>query len=145
VDGGTYELDDHLIAMHGAAHTDSADAPVASLEGGTIRVLRAGAESHASDQVGPVYRAGPHGPIAAPTGRVFLRFREGTDVERKRDEIEAAGFTLESVPGYAPHAAWLRPTSGRVADALVDLDRLRRLPDVEHVEPQLVTEAARRE
>jgi hypothetical protein len=60
------------------------------------------------------------------------------------DELIAAGFALESVPSYAPDAAWLRPASGRVRDALVSLDRLRRVSNVERIEPHLAREAARR-
>lgn len=143
--GGTrYELDDSLVAMHGAGQADGTDAPVASLEGGDITIVPAGQAADGPNRVGPVYRAGPGGPIAAPTGRVFVRFREGTSAESESGALAAAGFALESVPSYAPHAAWVRPASGRVADALVELDRLRRLPGVEGVEPQLVSEAAHR-
>jgi len=136
-----YELDDSLIAMHGGGPAKGASTPVASLEGGDITIVPAGQASGRPKRTGPVYRAGPGGPIAVPTGRVFVRFREGTSAESKREEVAAAGFAVESVPAYAPHAAWVRPASERVTDALVDLDRLQRLPGVERVEPQLVSEA----
>jgi hypothetical protein len=71
------------------------------------------------------------------TGRIFVRFAEGTDAVAQAPALEAAGFTLEAVPSYAPHAAWVRPTSG-------DIDDLRRLPGVEYAEQQIITEAARR-
>lgn len=90
------------------------------------------------------YRAGPGGAVAVPTGRVFVRFSEGTDPETRTAEIECAGFALESVPAYAPHAAWVRPASGETADALNGFGRLRDLPGVERVEPQFESEAARR-
>jgi hypothetical protein len=48
------------------------------------------------------------------------------------------------VLSYAPHTAWVRATSGRTADALGHLDALGELPGVEHVEPQMIGEAARR-
>jgi hypothetical protein len=92
----------------------------------------------------PVYRPGGTGAAAIPTGRVFVRFAEGTEAGAHADALATAGFTLESVPAYAPHAAWVRPASGRLADALTSFDRLRALPGVENVEPQFETEAARR-
>jgi|tagenome__1003787_1003787.scaffolds.fasta_scaffold19856657_1 hypothetical protein len=137
--GTSYALDEGLVAVHGDA--PAGEKPVASLEGDAITVVDA---PSAAQHVGPVYRAGPGGPIAVPTGRVFVRFQEGTDAASRAGELAAAGFSIESVPSYAPHAAWVRPGSESVADALVDLDRLRALPGVENVEPQLVSEAARR-
>ena len=92
----------------------------------------------------PVYRLGGTGAPATPTGRVFVRFADGTDARAKADALAAAGFTLESVPAYAPHAAWVRPASGELADALTGFERLRELPGVENVEPQFESEAARR-
>ena len=84
VPGGTrYELDESLVAMHGAGQADRAGAQVASLEGGDITILLANQAAADTDQVGPVYRAGPGGPIAAPTGRVFVRFHEGTSADSK--------------------------------------------------------------
>jgi hypothetical protein len=92
----------------------------------------------------PVYRPGGTGAAAIPTGRVFVRFAEGTDARARADALAAAGFTLEAVPAYARHAAWVRPASGRLADALTGFESLRALPGVENVEPQFETEAARR-
>jgi hypothetical protein len=76
-------------------------------------------------------------PRGTATGRIFVRFTEGTDAAEREPALRVAGFTLESVPSYAPHAAWVRPTTGTIED-------LRLLPDVEHAEPQYVSEAARR-
>ena len=92
----------------------------------------------------PVYRRGGTGAAATPTGRVFVRFVAGTDARAKADALAAAGFTLESVPAYATHAAWVRPASGQLADALTGFERLRAVPGVENAEPQFETEAARR-
>ena len=63
---------------------------------------------------------------------------------RRRSALATAGFTLESVPAYAAHAAWVRPASGQLADALTGFERLRAVPGVENAEPQFETEAARR-
>ena len=77
-------------------------------------------------------------------GSRFVRFAEGTDARAKADALATAGFTLESVPAYAAHAAWVRPASGQLADALTGFERLRAVPGVENAEPQFETEAARR-
>ena len=105
--------------------------------GGAAYELDEGADS-------PVYRPGGTGAAAVPTGRVFVRFVEGTDPRAQADALARAGFTLEAVPGYAAHAAWVRPASGRLADALTGFERLRDLPGVENAEPQFEIEAARR-
>jgi hypothetical protein len=139
-----YELDESLIAVHGAQSTGRADSSAISLEGGEVTVRRADRRSAGPGRVGPVYRAGAGGPIAVPTGRVFVRFTEGVRAEGMRGQLADAGFPLESVPSYAPDTAWVRPASGQVVDALRGLDALRRIADVADVEPQFVSEAAPR-
>jgi hypothetical protein len=94
--------------------------------------------------VGPVYSAGPGGPLAVPTGRVFVRLAPGVRADERRDQFEAAGFRIEKTLSYAPNAAWLCPSTGSVAEALPRLDELEKLPDVEHVEPQLLMERSLR-
>jgi hypothetical protein len=80
----------------------------------------------------------PQGMVrGTPTGRVFVRFAEGTDAAAQAKTLARAGFELESVPSYAPHAAWVRPTTGTFEDLLL-------LPGVEHAERQVIAEAARR-
>jgi hypothetical protein len=91
-----------------------------------------------------VYRRGGTGAAATPTGRVFVRFAAGTDARAQAGALAAAGFTLEAVPAYAANAAWVRPASGRLADALTGFERLLAVPGVENVEPQFETEAAPR-
>src|SRR5262245_13261745 len=95
---------------------------------------------HRTDDVGPVYSAGPDGPLAVPTGRVFVRLAEGVRPEHRRKQFEAAGFHVDQTLSYAPNAAWLRPSTGGVAQALPALTGLRDVPDVVHVEPQLLFE-----
>ena len=96
------------------------------------------------EDVGPVYSAGPGGPLAVPTGRVFVRLAQGVRPEHRREQFEAAGFHIEQTLSYAPNAAWLRPATGGVAQALPGLAALGRLPDVVHVELQLLFERALR-
>ncbi len=94
------------------------------------------------DKAGPVYSAGPGGPLAVPTGRVFVRLEEGVSPDTRRDEFSAAGFEIERTLPYAANAAWLRPLQGGVAQALTRLRDLQKTQDVVHVEPQLLMERA---
>jgi hypothetical protein len=89
----------------------------------------------------PVYES-ENGRLVYPTGRVWVRFAPGTDPGDRAADLAAAGFTIETIPGYAPHAAWV--TAGDAASALHGLERLRAMEGVEHVEPQVVQEASRR-
>jgi hypothetical protein len=104
---------------------------------GEVEYVRAGEE-------GAVYRLGEKGSLAVATGAVFVRFREGIRPEERADALAEAGFGVEQTPPYAPHCAWLRPHSGRVGDALTGLEKLRAVPDVEHVEPQMLMKSHRR-
>jgi len=93
---------------------------------------------------GPVYSAGPDGPLAVPTGRVFIRLADGVRPADRRAALAAAGFEIERTVPYAPGAAWLRPASGGLAHALSALDALAAVPDMVHVEPQMLMERASR-
>lgn len=93
---------------------------------------------------GPVYRRTPDGGLAIPTGSALVRFGDGDRAEQHRDELAAAGFGIERVLAYAPQAAWVRARSGEITDTLRGLARLERLPGVQNVEPQLVSQPARR-
>ena len=95
--------------------------------------------------IGPVYRREPGGGFVIPTGVVLVRFADGDRAAHHRDEIAAAGFEIEQVLSYAPQAAWVRPRSGEIIDALRGLVALEQLPGVRNVEPQLLSEAARRD
>lgn len=92
--------------------------------------------------VTPVYSAGPDGPLAIPTGRVFIRLTDGVRPEQRQPQFAAAGFEIERTLSYAPHAAWLRSRDGGVEGALRGLDALKNVPDVIHVEPQMLLERA---
>lgn len=117
-----------------------------TLADGAIAVFRgeANADAVRAGKVGPVYQLGSGGTVAVPTGRVFLRFRAGVEAATRRPEIEAAGYRLEEVPSYASHAAWLLPKKGDIAGALAGIDELKKLPDVEAVEPEMLRQSARR-
>jgi len=86
----------------------------------------------------PVYAAGEGSTPAVATERVFLRLDEHTTARAVETELGALGYRVAEVPAYAPHCAWLEPASGRVDEALSQLDRLRALPHAAHAEPQLL-------
>jgi hypothetical protein len=73
-----------------------------------------------------------------------VRFAEGDSPEHHREGIVEAGYEIDQVLAYAPHAAWVRARSGRIPDALARLPSLEALPGVEHVEPQMVSPASPR-
>ncbi|WP_392531591.1 hypothetical protein [Nostoc sp. C117] len=88
----------------------------------------------------PIYTLEPDGSLAVPTGLVFIRFAEGVDVELQREAIERAGYKIEQSISYAPHAAWLRPQSGKILDAIAGISQLETIPNVENVELQMLME-----
>jgi hypothetical protein len=61
-----------------------------------------------------------------------------------RDELARAGYAVAREVPYAPHAVIVRAESGRTADALANLERLERLQGVVNVEPQMISERAKR-
>jgi hypothetical protein len=138
------ELSDDLVARH---DSDASDAAVASFPGERIAVepvtAAAARREPERSSLGPVYRR-TGGGLAVPTGRAFVRFAEGEEAAGHRDELAAAGYELEEVPAYAPHAAWVRPAGGGVVEGLRNLDRLEGLGGVEAVEPELLSEVARK-
>lgn len=138
-----YEIADDLIAIHGGP--EGAVAHQAAEGIAMVPVAEARAMAGDGGTFGPIYRRAKGGGLVVPTGRVLVRFAEGEPAEHHRDELADAGFDIEDVLSYAPHAAWLRARSGDIADALAGLDRLAARPGVEHVEPQMLGEAARRD
>jgi hypothetical protein len=90
--------------------------------------------------VTPVYALKSGGSIAVPTGQVFIRFAEAIPTASRQDAIQTAGYKIVEIPEYAPHTAWVRSRSGKVAEALEGLSRLSAIADVEHIEPQMLTQ-----
>jgi hypothetical protein len=126
-------LADDLIAVHGDAGLEVVAAAGAS---GTLEgVPGAGA----SGTLGPVYRRSPGGEPVVPTGRVLVRFSGEAD---RAGVLEAAGYELTETLGYAPDAVWARASEGGVVGSLSGLDELAAAPDVEHAEPELLSERA---
>jgi len=93
---------------------------------------------------GPVYRLGEHGPLAIPTGKVFVRFTKQTKLEDRREDIERTGFRVHQILSYAPHAGWVEPKSGEIIDAIRRFEELKHILGVTAVEPQMLMESQRR-
>jgi hypothetical protein len=133
-----------MRAVHGE-RAEPGDDLVCEVDEG-IRVYRGapGSGTAPATVVTPVYGLGGQGPPAVPTGRVLVRFADGIRIEDRRDQLEAAGYTLQEPLSYAPQAGWVQAASGGAAAALRGLSKLATLPDVAHVEPQMLMPASRR-
>ena len=140
-------LDHYAVHRLQADRPPSADAVIAFIEGEElIEVFREKADERQDPpgKIGPVYTLQPRGTPAVPTGRVFIRFKEGLPVEARLQEIERAGYEIAQRLEYAPHAAWLRARSGEIADALTRIPALEQIADVENVEPQMLMQRENR-
>jgi hypothetical protein len=136
------------FAVHGPVPAPWASQVVARFDGGKIAVCRGDPGDQptggASVVCGPVYARGPDGSPAVPTGLVFVRFREDVRAEGRRQALSQAGYVVKEIAPYAPHAVWVEASSGGIADALNGIPRLEALSDVVNVEPQMLSERARR-
>lgn len=83
-----------------------------------------------------VYRDAATGQWRVPSGRVFIRFAPDVAALSQRAALQQAGYRIQSLPGYAPQAAWLEAEAGGIAQALSGIAALEALPGVENVEPQ---------
>jgi len=141
-----WRKDAHLFAGRGAPPEALSAAPAGEIPGEGLALSRAapGAAAAEADlgRIAAVYRTAEGGPVGVPTGEVLVRFASGVAAEERREALAGAGYELSQVLAYAPHAAWVRARSGDGADSLTGLGRLRALPDVEHVEPQLLSARA---
>ena len=144
-EGGAFRRQDDYYAVHGDAGAAGADEALFQLADGKVSVHRGAPATgvRPGRQIGPVY-ARPDGPLAVPTGNLFVRFREGSSAEEHREAIGRAGYEIVKVPGYAPHAVWVRARSNDMATALRGMPALAALPGVEHVEPEMLTVRAKR-
>jgi hypothetical protein len=86
----------------------------------------------------------PDGGMVVPTGRVFVRFAEGTAPAQRAGDLRNAGYEIVGVPAYAPQAAWVQAINGSHAAALRGIESLRALVGVENAEPEMLSPAARR-
>lgn len=131
-----------LFAVHGPVPPSLAASVAFVLDDGQVTVCHGEPELHLSttalDTMTPVYALAPNGAPAVPTGRVFVRFADHVRIEDRRDALRKAGYVVTQTLPYAPHAAWVMPAEGRIADSLAGLAALQTLPDMMNVEPQLL-------
>ena len=138
--GTTYELRQDLYAVtRSPEDLDAGPITVINDDAQTAIAIYEGVPQSPAEST-PVYASGGDGPLAVPTGRVFVRLAPGLSPSTRRAGFKAAGFSIEQLLAYAPNAAWVRPISGGVAHSLSApaLRALRAVPGVEHVEPQLL-------
>jgi hypothetical protein len=138
-------------AVHGARKAAGGPEPLQTFADGDVALFEGepdaasgSAAAAGAEKLSPVYTLHPGGSMAVPTGQVFIRFADSVKTEDRREEIETAGYEVEQKLDYAPNAAWLRASSGNIADALNRIDELQKLKDVENVEPQMLMHAPRR-
>jgi len=143
-----YELADDYYVVFGQGSQETHLNVAFRIEEGNITVCRGvpskGALHPDGTKISAVYRREHNGPFAVPTGEVFIRFEENTRMEPRRAEIEKAGFTIRQVLSYAPHAGWVRPTSGRISDAIIQYARLKQIDGIQLVQPQMLMRVGQR-
>lgn len=118
--------------------------PPAQLElhsGGRVTTLRlvrdrAGRDDDGHDTL-PIYRADGSTSDSIATGVLFVQFERPMDPEQ-RQVLDDAGFEIVRTAHYAPRAAWVRGRGQSAAESLHQIARLRALPGVESVEPELL-------
>lgn len=88
--------------------------------------------------ISPVYQVDGKGPPVVPTGSVLVRIAESSHIEEFREELDSAGYQLDSALAYAPHAGWAIAKTGKLLDAITSLENLRKNEGVVHCELQMV-------
>ena len=89
----------------------------------------------------PVYAFSGKEPPAIPTGRVFV---QGAKDVNLAETVTPLRYEVESVPPYAPHAAWIVASDRSIASALSNLKALMAVSGLESVEPQMLRPATLR-
>lgn len=83
----------------------------------------------------PVYAFSEDVPPAIPTGRVFVQAAKDVNLA---ETIKSLGYEVESIPPYAPHAAWIVSSDRSIASALSNLGDLMAATGLESIEPQML-------
>lgn len=106
-------------------------------DGARIDVYRGTPDAAPSGRgVRPVYVERLSQRAVVPSGRALVRFVEGVEAAARSSQLQAAGYRIVEVLGYAPHCAWVEAADGDPAASLRDIAMLERLADVVNVEPQ---------
>ena len=143
-------LPDHYAVHRQGLEGQRSEDAIASLSdvGRGIEVFRGEASERqrqiSANEISPVYAVQPQGSPAVPTGQVFLRFKPSVTAKEHLQEIEQAGYEITQSIDYAPHSAWVRARSGKIADSLAGIPALEKIPDVDNVEPQMLMNKSNR-
>ena len=86
----------------------------------------------------PVYAFSGNEPPAIPTGRVFVQAAKDVNLA---ETVTRLRYEVESVPPYAPNAAWIVANDHLIGSALSNLNALMTASGLESVEPQLLRPA----
>jgi hypothetical protein len=144
---GLFDRRDDLYAIRRKGRLSSGAVARIDIDAEHHYAIHAGTptEAHTDDDVIPVYSAGADGPLAVPTGRVFVRFADGIKAADRSASLQKLGLAIEKTLSYAPSAAWVTTVAGDATATLDHLAALEKLPDVTHVEPQMVMQRSEKD
>lgn len=130
-----------FIAVHNVALSPET-AGVERILGDSIAICRGIPRSLANHPtpltITPVYQVTPRGPLAVPTGRIFIRCSPHIRLEERRNDLAALGYELIETLSYAPHTGWVHSATGDMASSLKNFHQLKTIPGIVHAEPQLL-------
>ena len=87
----------------------------------------------------PVYRLGD-GPLPfVPTGRLWVRLRQGHGLASAAEVLAELGLRVVQVHDAAPHAGWVADARGDIESPLAIVDLVRVRTGAESVEPEMLT------
>jgi hypothetical protein len=143
--GVVYERKLGHYAVHYSQPGQVADGALLQMNEGAIAVFQGEPQQVApqTGEVGPVY-ATAAGTWVIPTGQVFVEFAPGQEIAQYRSALQTAGYDITQNLDYAPNAAWLRARSGKIADGLAGLNKLRAIANVVTVEPEMLMPRSKR-
>ncbi|MCS7062628.1 MAG: hypothetical protein NZM04_01035 [Methylacidiphilales bacterium] len=108
-------------------------------EGGDIFCILEGDGTFDTEMNTTAVYQGEGGLLCVPTGRIFVRLETNCFILDKKDEFKELGFVVSEIIPYAPNAAWLEREDKNIAASLQNIDELKNLNSVCHVEPQLIS------
>src|SRR5262249_2727942 len=92
----------------------------------------------------PVYSLQPDGPLAVPTGRVFVPMGSDRSFAHHQQDFRESGYAINHAVPCAANAGWLRSVSSAFAASLPGWHNLWSISGMEHAEPQMLRKAVRK-